>query len=392
MDAEVWTRARRIDPTLKVSREHHLELEQRQVHPARFSRKALFAAMAEGRPAVFTDVPLKVRRQRELGIREAVLENLRQGFPEDKRFRVRLGRDGYRRQSLRIEDLLRRWNGKRGLVNITDLHVRRSKRLIKSIDCSALSDFNLLAGAKKPVSTEEMLTLVVSSAGVFTDSHSDVPDGSNHCFVGKKLWLVWDTFDGIARNLEDIERSAAQGEHAAFNISAFLSVPGSRWFTVEAGQTLFLPGHLTHKVITLEDYLGVGSFFVMLPSYWRTLMRWIEHTPLWALHAPPSERLSMVDKITRRVTRKVNRLAGSSEAEQRWWGLPHLVDAVHTWHRTADAHSLAALGPDSARLMKTALGLDRPASKAYTPASIQKRPERRRQHDAVVFPHAVAKV
>jgi hypothetical protein len=33
----------------------------------------------------------------------------------------------------------------------------------------------------------------------FTDSHSDDPDGSNHCFVGRKLWLVWDTFLGIGR-------------------------------------------------------------------------------------------------------------------------------------------------------------------------------------------------
>jgi hypothetical protein len=44
-----------------------------------------------------------------------------------------------------------RWHGH---VNITDLHIRGS-RLFKSIDCSALSDFILLAGARNPVDAEE---------------------------------------------------------------------------------------------------------------------------------------------------------------------------------------------------------------------------------------------
>jgi hypothetical protein len=338
--AAVWARAQRIDRTLRLSEKHYAELARRQVRPVAFSRQALFSSMAEGMPVVFSDVSVPVRWEHERGTRQAVQDNLRAGYPEDKKFRIRLGRDGYRREGLCIDDLLLRWNGSRGLVNVTDLHLRRSKRLFKSIDCSALSDFNLLVGARKPARAEEMLTMVVSSAGVFSDSHSDVPDGSNHCFVGKKLWLVWDTFEGLARNLEDVERSETRGEHASFSISAFLSVPGSRWFTIDAGQTLFLPGHLTHKVITLEDYLGVGSFFVMLPSYWRTLLRWTEHTPLWALEAPAAERMTLVNKITRRVTRKVSWLAIQSEEEQIWWGLPYLVAAVRIWHQSVDATPL----------------------------------------------------
>ena len=170
---------------------------------------------------------------------------------------------------------------------MTDFHIRGTA-IMKRIDCSHLSSFNLLAGAPDPIGTEEILTMVVSSAGALSDSHTDDPDGSNHCFAGEKLWLVWDTFQGLARGLEDVERCDVYGDQAAFSIAGFLAVPGSRWFVVRPGQTLFLPGHLTHKVITLERYLGVGSFFVMLPSYLRTLMRWTRHTPLWALTAPPN--------------------------------------------------------------------------------------------------------
>jgi hypothetical protein len=178
-----------------------------------------------------------------------------------------------------IEELLRRWISGRARVNVTDLHIRGTK-VLRSIDCSSLSDFSILAEARGAVGEEEMLTMVVSSAGTFTDSHTDDPDGSNHCFIGRKLWLVWDTFLGLSRKLEDVERCRLYTRDAAFSMSGFLSVPGSCWFVVEPGQTLFLPGQLTHRVITLESYLGVGSFFVMLPSYLRTLARWTEHTPL----------------------------------------------------------------------------------------------------------------
>lgn len=369
MDAQsidIFKQARRIDPTLKISGKHLAELGRRRIHPVAFSRELLFSSMAAGKPVVFSNFPVPVRGERELGLRQAVFDSLRSGLPKHQTFRVRRGRDGDRRQRLRVDELLRRWSGDRGLVSITDLHIRGSK-LCRNVDCSALSDFNLLAGARDPVGAEEMLTMVVSSAGVFTDSHSDDPDGSNHCFVGRKLWLVWDTFEGIARNLEDVERSGTDREHAAFNMSAFLDVPNSRWFTVEDGQTLFLPGHLTHKVITLEDYLGVGSFFVMLPSYWRTLLRWTEHTPLWALDAGPNERLAVVDKITRRVIRKLRLLAGRPVQEQIRWGVPHLVAAVDRWQRSAGLDSRSALNAVSAQLVRTVLNFHHRAGKVRLP-------------------------
>ena len=126
-------------------------------------------------------------------------------------------------QSLTVHQLLGRWASDRAKVSVTDFHIRGTG-IMKRIDCSHLSSFNLLAGAPDPIGTEEILTMVVSSAGTLSDSHTDDPDGSNHCFAGEKLWLVWDTFQGLAQGLEDVERCDVFGNRAAFSLRR---IPGS---------------------------------------------------------------------------------------------------------------------------------------------------------------------
>ena len=354
---QIWEQARRIDPSLRVSQRDLPVLRRRQLRAVPFSRELLFSRMATGEPILFSNLPVAVRGERELGAEQAVLHALRNGFPSDYKFQVRCGPSDSRK-SVILDELLRRWNGNRAQVSVTDLHIRGTK-VTKHIDCAHLSDFNLLAEARGEVGEQEMLTMVVSSKGTFTDSHSDDPDGSNHCFVGKKLWLVWDTFSGLAQNLDDCERCEEIDERAAFSIPRFLAVPRSRWFVVEEGQTLFLPGHLTHKVVTLESYLGIGSFFVMLPSYMRTLSRWTRHTPLWALNEPHDRRLKLVDRITRRVIDKAHLLATASAAERRRWGLTHLQSTVSDWLRSSSAEERrAVLSNDvSARFLKSVLDI-----------------------------------
>jgi hypothetical protein len=105
-----------------------------------------------------------------------------------------------------------------------------------------------------------MMTLVVSSCGNVTDSHSDDPDGSNHCFVGRKLWLAWETFEGQKAGLRDCSRDLIV-ERAHFDLGIFASLKTARWWTVGPGETLFLPGRFSHRVITLESYVGIGSFY-----------------------------------------------------------------------------------------------------------------------------------
>ena len=317
--SSLWARAREIDRTVNVSRQQAGLLERRRLSAVPFSQDRLFDAMAEGEPVVFEDLPVRVRHQHRLGTTAAVLQALHDSFAASDRVRVRCG-PSRTTKYLTVDQLLDRWASDRARVSVTDLHIRQSGMLSR-IDCSRLSHFNVLAGAPDPVGAEEILTMVVSSAGVFSDSHTDDPDGSNHCFTGRKLWLVWDTFAGLQAGLEDVERCNVYGNQARFSITRFLAVPGSRWFIVGPGQTLFLPGHLTHKVITLERYLGVGSFFVMLPSYLRTLRRWTAQTPLWALTLPPARRLELVDLITSRVAGKVRELGSAPRRTQDRWGL-----------------------------------------------------------------------
>jgi hypothetical protein len=161
-----------------------------------------------------------------------------------------------------------------------------------------------------------------------TDSHSDDPDGTNHCVLGRKLWVVWDREEGRAAGLQDCEHDTVEG-HARFSVRRFLTVPSARWFTVSSGQTLFLPGHLTHKVITLERYLGISSYYVTLPNALATFSRWI------------LRGTSMVTDRLRRdiiglVRRRLATAAHASHEIQARWGFDHIGDAVARWERRHD--------------------------------------------------------
>lgn len=220
-------------------------------------------------PMLFEDVSVPFLRQSGGGKKQAILGAILGGFPRSSMALARTGYSGTRRR-ITMTELLRRWLSGRSIVNVTDLHIRGT-RFERLVDTSSLSDFNLLINKSREISEEEMLTMVVSTAGAVTDSHTDDPDGSNHCFLGQKLWLVWDTFAGLSGGLEDVERSSVGSRRARFDLDTFLSIRSSRWFIIGENQTLFLPGNFAHKVVTLENYFGVGSFFVMLPSYLRNL-------------------------------------------------------------------------------------------------------------------------
>src|SRR6202042_258078 len=259
-----------------------------------------------------------------------VVDLLRRALPKSQRVKARIGpRQEYR--SITIGDLLGRWERGRSPVTITDLHFRGT-RLEKCIDVNALSDFNLLLLGSEELALQEMMTLVVSSAGTFTDSHSDDPDGSNHCFVGEKLWLAWDTFEGQAVGFEDVSRDDIS-DGAAFDMRTFLSLRSSCWFVVSDGQTLFLPGSLTHKVATLRPYLGVGSFFVAFAGGLETLMRWYEHGPLWARGSSDNDGLG--DEVARIMRHKLRTLSNTSDAGKAQWGCSHLHAAVEKIRRTS---------------------------------------------------------
>jgi hypothetical protein len=188
------------------------------------------------------------------------------------------------------------------------------------MDTTGLNDFNLLPRGTDGHQSQD--SLVISTVGAVTDSHSDDHSGSNHSFVGTKLWLLWDTLEGFEHGLEDVERCNVS-DRAAFRLSAFLATKSSCWILIGPKQTMFVPAHLTHKVITLQPYLGLGSFHAGFPGFVDLLMRWTSLPPLWASRSKRDNPRS-VEFITRRAIRKVEALRKARRSEQFRWGVPHL--------------------------------------------------------------------
>jgi hypothetical protein len=229
---------------------------------------------------------------------------------------------------LSSRDLVARWQRGRAKLCVTDFHFRETP-LEQSVDLRPLSEFNLLAHAHGSIADEEMMTLVMSSQGAFTDSHSDDLDGSNHCITGLKLWLVWDTQEGRKAGLEDVERDIVYGR-AAFDLSKFCKLDSARWLTVGPEETLFLPGRFTHRVVTVERYLGFGSFFVSLPNLLQTASRWTRISPLWTLQKGNDH---LVDAILAFALDRLRDVLAASSATKDAWGLPYLPVGVRRWLR-----------------------------------------------------------
>ena len=357
MDA-LWHQAARYDRRLRLPR----DAAQREALLATLARKriavqpyasaALWSAVAGSRPAVLQGVPVPVAGEQRHGRVEALVGALLRGFGDEPCARAQIGPQRVRRH-LTVPQLMQRWNSGRHLVSVTDLHVRGTP-LARSIDTRALSAFNLLPRGGETMQRQEMMTLVVASAGNVTDSHSDDPDGSNHCFVGRKLWLAWDTFEGRRVGLQDCERDLVNGS-ARFDLARFCALPGARWWTVETGQTLFLPGRFAHRVITLEPYIGIGSFYVTPASCLDSLMRWYAHGPLWSQDDPDGDNEGLVDRIAAAMQRRAERLARASADEREQWGLPQLSLGLRTWRArwpAAQRSRLVRQHPPLARLVE----------------------------------------
>jgi hypothetical protein len=321
----LWDQAAAIDRTLKVRTQALPRLRRKRIRPTPYTRALMFSLMSRGQVCLFErlEVPLWGGGG---DAREVFAEGIRSGFPRSRTARTQTGRSR-RLRRIRVPEVIRRWQDGRSIVGVTDLHFRETK-FDEVIDTTALSDFNVLCNDAEFgddfKAMIEMMTLVISSKGNMTDTHADDCDGTNHCFVGRKLWLAWDRIEGKAAGFQDVDRDPIC-DQAAFDLETFLALPSSRWFTVEPGQTLFLPGNLAHKVITLEHYLGVGSFHVALPSYLRSLERWILYD---TQNIGPKDLLGMINSS---VIRRIEEVGRASRAVKEQWGLSQMKEAVANW-------------------------------------------------------------
>ena len=333
-DLEIWRRAAAFDPTLGAAPRLSSSLAMKRVSAEPFTRQLLFQRMADGDISLFTGLSVLPAKHAHSDPCRLLADTLRKSFPSAESVRVATGRRGLRR-TVPVATLVDRWEDRRALISITDLHIRGT-RLDGVIDTDVLSNFNILCRGSEDVAWHEMMTMVVSSEGIVTDSHSDDPDGSNHCFIGLKLWLVWETFEGRTKGLQDVERDYVP-KRARFDMSTFLQLRSARWFVVSPGMTLFLPGDLTHKVVTLEPYLGVGSFYVSIPNCVRTISRWRLHGPLWSTRERESNTPALVGEIARTATTVIRRVRRMGPEAQKQWGLAFLDRSIRSWKRAVPA-------------------------------------------------------
>ncbi len=263
--------ALKYDQTLKLSKADLPLLATKYLKAKPYSRELLFDSMYYGKTVLFKDYPIIYPIPSNSNKVDYTLKLLKSSLPQKEKVCIRYGPN----RSLRkvpVSEVTERWARGRSKFGITDLHFRGTD-FFKNIDADAISYFNLLPLFPAEVAYLEMLTLVISSKGIFSDSHSDDGDGSNHCIVGKKLWFAWDRKEGAEVGLEDCTHDEVY-DQAAFSIRKFISLKSAHWFVVSEGKTLFMPGNFTHKVVTLESYIGFGSFYVSFPNYINSIKRW----------------------------------------------------------------------------------------------------------------------
>lgn len=318
----LWEEAATMDASLELCKNDLAALKRKRLHVEPYGRARLFSRMVKSQATLLRDFPVSLKSLPTSDPRPALSQLIRKGFPSSQKARVQAGRS--RTQcNLKIPEVMRRWEGSRAILGVTDLHFRGTK-FADAINFSALSDFDILCSEPEFIYLIEMMTLVISSRGNVTDSHQDDCDGSNHCFVGKKLWLVWDRLEGKSRGFQDVDRDQPAGP-AVFDMSTFLLLPSASWFVIRANETLFLPGSLAHKVITLEPYIGIGGFHVTLPGYLRSLRRWILYDTL------NIKQENLLDKINTALINKVRHVQKSARGLREHWGLSSVQKAIRDW-------------------------------------------------------------
>jgi hypothetical protein len=343
---ESLSKARSFDASIDLSRIDFDQMMARYVPPRAYSRERLFKAMADREPAVLAGHPSPVRPPLDaLSLRDAASCIIKRiADSSDKAtYTVTMRTDG-RKVQLRPSEIAELWHQQTEVFGITDLYIRNTF-MEEIIDPAGLSNFNLLLKAPHGARSQEMFSFVISAEGMVTDSHSDDPDSSNFCLEGRKLWIFWDTYTGLAAGLQDAERLLLT-TIPRFDIEVWLSMPSARWCIVGPNDTLFLPANFTHKVITLEHYVGVGGFYVSLPNCLSLIADWIYRGPLWSKLDKNSRNAMLIGDISLAAQKTILSLRDSSSAVGEALGYDFLELSAQNVIRCMPRSQMAMLWSD----------------------------------------------
>ena len=323
----IFEEAIRFDDSLVVEATGLTKLSQKRLTSMAFSFEHLFENLAESLPCLYFDYGPGITKSELLPILRETLDT----------FRYKISRElGKEPVELTIGELMREWDKDEQLLRITNLHLRTID-LVDSAKLDLICPFNLLTHGNRDLKKLEMMTLMVSTTGGITESHSDDTDVNNHCIAGRKLWLCWDTSEGMKAGLEDCEKVDVYGK-PKFDMETFLTLESSTWALVSEGETLFLPGKYTHKVFTLEKYIGIGGFFVSFPTMLHTFERWLSRKNEFHYQEPLYRRIhgdlvaESIEASLLDASKKIyGQLLLEGKGAQRMWGTQHAGRSIEEW-------------------------------------------------------------
>lgn len=319
----LWKRAAAMDETLYLPANRLKKLAGREITTESWSRTKLFRAIANQRVVLFHDFPLRSSMAAYFSSISESAARIKSLFSRRSITLTKCG-PGQKRRWQNIHRVVDVWERNRATLSANDIFYRDLK-LDKTFDCEAIGDFSVLRYAREDIRDLEVATMLLGTSGCMSDSHSDDPDGCNHCIFGKKLWLIWDRQEGARHGLQDCEYDDVYTQ-SDFDMHSFLKLRSGWWFTVSAGRTVFLPGNYTHKVITLDRYLGISNFYVGLPNALSSLTR-------WKLDGATMVTADLWEEIATLVLKQLKRCSNGDQTSRRRWGFYHLRESLEYWQQ-----------------------------------------------------------
>jgi hypothetical protein len=115
----VWNTATQFDPSLKIKSRLLSRLAEKRVRPTTFARSKLFDKMSSNEPVLFSNFAIRPYFDGGRLTKDALLRELRTGFPKSARARVRTSESVNYTEISRVLD---KWSRARSQFGVTDLH------------------------------------------------------------------------------------------------------------------------------------------------------------------------------------------------------------------------------------------------------------------------------
>jgi len=279
-----WPTARVIDTLCELDRPTGTQLAKagrrfakKRLRRERFTRRSWLSAQRRGVPKLYSSSPTRPHEPMDDLAHARALLSLSDAPT------VAVLRDmGERRSQWTPQRVLDAWQADDPAFGITD-HAVGGAALSAHVRMNTVLENNLLSH-EDALDRFEVCGPILATRGHITDAHMDDPDIWNSCVSGAKAWVMADIREW-SRQFQLSVRRILDAE--PLDVETFLSLPGSRWAVVTDDTALYCPNTYVHRVVTLERYVGIGTFCATPESAPRLLDFWHEHGSQWEADGAP---------------------------------------------------------------------------------------------------------